>query len=83
MGGGAPTSRRVYAPRARSRGQIPSPWLDGEPACHAGVGFDDYYGPGTDVAGYVGAGAKGSVPLTFILSAFGSWKLSADVALIL
>ncbi|MGH6912717.1 MAG: hypothetical protein ACREH3_03305 [Geminicoccales bacterium] len=47
-----------------------------------GVGFDDYYS-NAGTTGFVSAGLSGSVPLAFIPSDYGSWKLTAGVDLIL
>lgn len=43
-----------------------------------GVGFDDYYA-GEDVAGFIGVGLNGSIPLAFIPSDYGVWRFTGGV----
>jgi hypothetical protein len=47
------------------------------------IGFDDYHGSDTGTTGFAGVGLSGSVPLAFIPSDHGSWKLTAAIDLIL
>jgi hypothetical protein len=48
-----------------------------------GIGFDDYYGRGTETTGYIGFGPSASIPLPFVPSEqYGSWTLSAGVDLL-
>ncbi|MDX1541883.1 MAG: hypothetical protein R3349_10825 [Geminicoccaceae bacterium] len=48
-----------------------------------GVGFDDYYGPGTGTTGYASFGLAASVPLAFMPADLGSWSLSGGVGFLL
>lgn len=48
----------------------------------AGVGFDDYYGPGSGTSVFGSVGAFGAVPLKFVPASFGSWTFTAGVEVI-
>lgn len=47
-----------------------------------GVGFDDYYGPGTGTTGYASVGLAASMPLAFVPSDFGNWSISGGIDLL-
>lgn len=43
------------------------------------VGLDDYYGAGTDTAGYARTGVSASTPLDFMPSGYGSWRVTGAI----